>query len=340
MRSAFTMTEDLIVTEDLIAEFFTDSEMSGDSMTPFRLFVAKIPQKKIVRLGRILGIVLYYLDARHRRIVRRNLKFAFPEWDWSRVLQITKKVYKNFGVTALEILQISCSSRRDILTKARVVQGIENTEYLDNKNGVFLITAHLGNWEVASLFVSGFIQHPFVAVARKIRPKWFEQWVIDFRTRFGGEIINKKGALPDMQKALRQGKVLGVLIDQGTKAGEGVKVKFFGRDVQAHAAVALLALRCKSPVIPGFCVREDNGFRIIMEPPINLQRTGDLKADIRANTQLMMDAIEKAIRSYPDQWFWFHKRWKVYYPHLYREDLEKKRRKQEREQKKALAKKN
>jgi KDO2-lipid IV(A) lauroyltransferase len=334
------MMEDLIVTEDLITEYLADSEVTCLSLTPFRLFVSKIPHRKIVRLGQMLGLLMFYLDARHRRIVRRNLKFAFPEWEWSRVLRVTKNVYKNFGVTALEIFQISCSSRRDTLTKARVIQGIKNTEYLDNENGVFLITAHLGNWEVASLFVSGFIRNPFVAVARKIRPQWFEQWVIDFRTRFGGEIINKKGALPDMQKALRQGKILGVLIDQGTKAGEGVKVKFFGRDVQAHAAVALLALRCKSPVIPGFCVREDKGFRIILEPPINLQRTGDLKADIQANTQLMMDAIEKAIRLYPDQWFWFHKRWKVYYPHLYSEDLEKKRRKREREHKKVLAKKN
>ena len=98
------MTEDLIVTEDLIAEFLADSERAGVSMTPFRLFVSKIPHRKIVRLGQILGLFLYYLDPRHRRIVRRNLKFAFPEWDWNRVLRITKKVYKNFGVTALEIL--------------------------------------------------------------------------------------------------------------------------------------------------------------------------------------------------------------------------------------------
>lgn len=336
VRRVLPMAEDLIVTEELIASSLAHATTVSDSMTPFKSFISGISHKKIVRMGRMLGLIFYYLDARHRRIVRRNLKFAFPEWDWGRVLQVTKRVFQNFGITALEILQISCSSPRDVLAKARVVQGMENTEYLSNKNGVIIITAHLGNWEIASLFVSAFIKDPFVAVARKIRPQWFEQWVVDFRTRFGGEIITKKGALPDMRKSLRQGKVLGVLIDQSTKAGEGVKAKFFGHDVQAHAAVAMLALRHKSPVIPAFCVREENGFRIIIEPPLNLERTKDLRADIQLNTQLMMDAIEKVIRLYPEQWFWFHKRWKVYYPHLYPEDLARKKRQRARQQKNQL----
>jgi KDO2-lipid IV(A) lauroyltransferase len=199
---------------------------------------------------------------------------------------------------------------------------------------VILISAHLGNWEMSAQFVSGLVKSSFVAVARKIRFKPFERWVNGLRTRFGGELIDKKGAMPAMRSALSQGKVLGILIDQG---GEGATAKFFGHDVQAHAAVALLALRSRCPVIPAFCVREANGFRIILDSPLHLKRTSDLRADIQTNIQLMMDAVEKAIRAYPDQWFWFHKRWKAFYPQLYREDVKKAKRREERRRKKVLS---
>jgi KDO2-lipid IV(A) lauroyltransferase len=50
-----------------------------------------------------------------------------------------------------------------------------------------------------------------------------------------------------------------------------------------------------------------------------MKRTGDLRSDIQTNTQLITDVVEKAVRKYPDQWFWVHKRWKKYYPELYPE---------------------
>ena len=314
----------------------TSAETVGFSLqrNALQAFIAGISARKIQRLGKILGTVFYFLDLRHRRIVRRNLKFAFPGWGWPKVLHHSKRVFQNFGMTALEIIQISCSTVEEVRTKAITIEGMENFDHFAREKGVILISAHLGNWEMSAQFVSGLVKSSFVAVARKIRFKPFERWVNGLRTRFGGELIDKKGAMPAMRKALSQGKILGILIDQG---GEGATAKFFGHDVQAHAAVALLALRSRCPVIPAFCVREANGFRIIMDSPLNLQRTSDLRADIQSNIQLMMDAVEKAIRAYPDQWFWFHKRWKAFYPELYREDMKKAKRREERRKKKMMS---
>ena len=69
-----------------------------------------------------------------------------------------------------------------------------------------------------------------------------------------------------------------------------------------------------------FCVRDDRGrLTVLVQPPLEMVRTGDLHADIQANTQSITDVVEKAVRQYPDQWFWVHKRWKKYYPDLYPE---------------------
>jgi KDO2-lipid IV(A) lauroyltransferase len=68
-----------------------------------------------------------------------------------------------------------------------------------------------------------------------------------------------------------------------------------------------------------------------------MQKTKNLRADIQVNTQRIMDTIEAAVRKYPEQYFWFHKRWKIYHSHLYREDLERKQRQRERQRRKSGA---
>jgi len=146
-------------------------------------------------------------------------------------------------------------------------------------------------------------------------------------------------ALPEMTRTVRQGKTLGILIDQGMKSSIGVKIRFFNKFVTATPGAALLAMRCKSPVLPSFCARNDDGtFTITIEPPLALKRTGDLSSDLRTNTQIMTDAIEKMVRKYPEQWFWVHKRWRKYYPHLYPEDMERRRHRRSRKKQRAQSK--
>jgi KDO2-lipid IV(A) lauroyltransferase len=294
-----------------------------------RSFIAEIPHRKIRQMGKLLGWCIYACDARHRRIVRRNLKFAFPEWTWQRVHRVTRQVFENFGIAVLEIIQVNCFSRDQIQSTARI-EGEEQIKHLLADKGLIIVSGHLGNWELALLFAASHLRDRVFAIARKIDFKPLDRWVYRFRTRFGGEVVNKKGALPDMTRAVRGGRVLATLIDQGTMRGEGIDATFFNHKVLATPGVAMLAMRAKVSVMPAFCVREENGFKIIMGKPLEMQRTKNLRHDIRANTQKIMDAIEEAVRKYPEQYFWFHKRWKIYYPHLYREDLERLRRRRKK----------
>jgi KDO2-lipid IV(A) lauroyltransferase len=300
--------------------------------------IAGIPQRHIAGAGRFVGLLAYVTDGRHRRIVRRNLQFIHPEWSSARIQRLSERVFQNMGITFLEICQMTCFSREDILRKVR----IRGKEYLLNAmkspNGVIMISAHIGNWEMAHLFVCCYLQKPLLLVARKIQPGVLDRWIHRLRSNFGNIIVYKKRALPKMARTLHHGKALGLLIDQEPKHSEGIEVTFFGRRATATPAPALLARRYNSPVLPAFCVREaDARLTLVVEPPLVLKRTGDLRADLKENTQIMTSAIEKAVRAYPEQWFWFHKRWRGHYPYLYAEDLA--RRRQRREKRKARSKK-
>ena len=293
----------------------------------FATFIASVSHKRIASIGRVLGMLMYGIDVRHRRIVRRNLKFVYPEWSTERVKRKSKHVFQNLGITILEICQMICFSRDDIIDKVKIRGEEHLLNAMHNDKGAILISAHLGNWEIGLLYLVLHSNLPIISVVRRLRNNLVNRWIHRLRTRFGNRIIDKDDALPEMVRVLRQGKILGIMIDQGTKSSLGVKITFFGKYVTATPAAALLAMRCKSPVIPIFCNRNDDGMLSInIEPPLILKKTDDLRTDLRTNTQIMTDAIEKAIRRYPEQWFWVHKRWRKYYPHLYPEDMARRRR--------------
>jgi lauroyl/myristoyl acyltransferase len=81
-------------------------------------------------------------------------------------------------------------------------------------------------------------------------------------------------------------------------------------------------------VIPVACIRDDDGeLTARFYPAVSLQRTGDFRSDIQLNTQLMTDAVEAAVRDYPEQWGWYQRKWKKHYPELYHEFFARKARK-------------
>lgn len=308
------------------------------SLNKVTTLIANISHKHITSIGRGLGRLIYFLDVRHRRIVRRNLTFVYPEWTHYRVKRISKRVFENLGMTVLEILQMTCLSKDNIMEKVKINGQEHVLNAMQSDNGVIFISAHLGNWEMVPLFWPLHFKVPITVVAKQLNNHFINRWTHILRTRFGSKVIYKAGAMPEMTRALRQGKMLALLIDQGGSPVDSIT--FFGKLVTATPAAALLALRCNSPVLLGYCVRNSDGtFTIKIEPPLALKRTDDLRSDLRINTQMMMDVIEKAVRENPEQWFWVHKRWKDNYPHLYYEDMDKKRQ-QEKKRRRAMRKRN
>lgn len=112
-------------------------------------------------------------------------------------------------------------------------------------------------------------------------------------------------------RRLSQGQDVGLLIDQNTQKEHGVFVPFFGHLASTNTGAATLALRTSHPVVPGFIYPSRNkkgDYRIRFYPAVDLVRTGDEAADVRANTALFNHYIEKMVREVPHCWLWGHRR--------------------------------
>jgi KDO2-lipid IV(A) lauroyltransferase len=132
------------------------------------------------------------------------------------------------------------------------------------------------------------------------------------RTRSGNRMISKRGALRGVGRALRDGCLVGLLMDQGTTGRDRVFVDFFGHLAGSSVALALLAGRFRVPVHAVYAIRDPSGtgqtVHICEEIPV--VRTGRKRQDIVQNTQTFQKVLEEIIRKHPEQWFWVHRRWK------------------------------
>jgi len=169
--------------------------------------------------------------------------------------------------------------------------------------GAVFVTGHFGNWE---LFGAAF-RHwgiPLAPVARPLSVPWIDRAVDRFRREHGQETIPKRDALPLALKALRRGLCVAFLADQAA-GREGIPVPFFGRDAQTYVAPAALALKFKVPLYAGYSTRTGDGisYRCFSEHV-------PLEGDAEAITCRLNGILEGYVRACPEQWWWFHRRFK------------------------------
>jgi len=276
------------------------------------LFTARcIP--RFVRKGffRITFSLFYHLSAKSRLIVLHNLQRSFPEKDTKEIIRIAKGVYHHFAIVAAEFFDLPSITKENI-HKWVEVDGLENYHAAIAKGrGVLSLVAHFGNWELMTIAVPFYAQ-PMHIVYRPLDNPVFDNMVEYVRTMQGNELIPKGGSGKRIMELLKENKIIGILSDQNVAAYEGVFVDFFGRPACTGVGLAVMAIRSGAPVVPAFMARQKSGkYKLILKPAMEAVCTEDYQADLQINTQRFTKIVEEIVREYPDQWFWFHQRWKT-----------------------------
>jgi KDO2-lipid IV(A) lauroyltransferase len=264
-------------------------------------------------LGRMLGRAFVMVPMSRTKVSLENLRFSFGDhMGAGEIKRLNKRVAMHFGEMLFELPHILRLNHKNL---DRYVE-LENKENLLNAmkkgKGVFVLTAHFGNWELMSAVINLCFAADGAVIARPIDFSPADRVISDLRSRFGAEIISKDRGMRKIIKAVRDNRAVGILLDQNVDWYSGVFVEFLGRQACVNKGLAIMALRYGTPVVPAFSVRQPDGtYRIIFEKEVDLKRTGDRTKDIEENTAVFTGIIEKYIRQYPDHWFWFHKRWKT-----------------------------
>lgn len=260
-------------------------------------------------LGRALGGLIFALDGKHRRIALENLTRAFPEKDDAWRMTTARKAMKNLGGNFFEYFHLSDKDREALLDRV-TFPDMTAVKKLAGEGKAFLyLTGHCGNWEVLALACSanGYLS---AGVGRPLDNPYLDTLLKDMRSRFGCNMISKKKGMRQVLRVLSGGGSVGVLMDQNVDRKEGVFVDFFGTPACTNKGLAILAGR-GYPVVPMFIHRSGDRYNVTIAPALSLSFSGNEERDIRENTAVFTRVIEEQIRQFPEEWLWFHRRWKT-----------------------------
>ena len=247
------------------------------------------------------------------RIGRANLRAAFPERDPAWIEATLRGAWDNLGRVVGEYVHLGRIWDFDpahpntgrILTDA---EPLFNALLHDGKPAL-CFAAHLGNWELPAIAAAA---HglPSAVVYRMPNNKAVAKEIARIRAPLMGRLIRTRAqAALEMAAALQAGEHLGMLTDQ--HFSRGVDVTFFGRRCKANPSIARLARRFDCPVVGVRVIRlPGRRFRIEAEGPFDLPRDAAGEVDVVAATQMLTGVVERWVREHPDQWLWFHRRWR------------------------------
>ena len=261
-------------------------------------------------LGRRFGDLGYALLGRRRRIALSNLAGAFPSLTTHARRRIARRSFQHLGMVLTEGLFVLHQPLARV-TEQITLEGIDHVrEVFDRHGRALVLTAHLGNWELLTL-APALTGYPLTVVARALDSAALNVWADRVRRTAGVDVVDKREALRPVLAALRRGRLVGVLLDQNTSRREGVFVPFFGRLASTSRAIAVLALRTRTPIIPAFTHRLVPGRHLItIHPALPLPSDND-DAAVLALTARCTAVIEDAVRAAPEQWLWAHDRWRT-----------------------------
>lgn len=170
---------------------------------------------------------------------------------------------------------------------------------------ILLVSAHHGVWEAATNLLS--FTRPMIAIARMQNNKFVARWMKNHHFRGPVTIVDKNhGFTPAViHQWESECSALTILMDQ--HAGNGVLLDFLGRPARTYTSATRLAIRYGHPIVVGSFVRvAPYRYRLVGGAPVVFGKD----ADRAQATQLLNDRLGEAIRAYPEQYLWAHRRWR------------------------------
>ncbi len=264
-----------------------------------------LPLSWLHAFARPLAWLARLLGTREARVAARNVELVFPELDAAARRRLVRASLRQTAMSLTELPKL-WGAPADALGLVREVHGARHLEEaLQRSQGLLIAAPHLGSWELLNLWLSH--QAPMVILYRVPQRVEFDEFLRSARGAFGAEPVRADPAgVRTLFRRLKEGRMVGILPDQRPKSGEGAWGTFFGKPAKTMTLLGRLAHKSAAPVLLAWAERlpDARGFDIHLEPI----DAAIAAADADVSTAALNDAIERAVRTRPEQYQWTYKR--------------------------------
>lgn len=285
-------------------------------------FLAKMPHWLFVGHIKTLALLMRTFDRRRFKDAKANLDFVYEKsMSESDKKALIRTCYENFAFVLLETIRVPFIPLEEHTKRFHFVDEDYILHALQKDKGAVLISAHYGYWEaMANVLPPRYSWCNMASLGRLTSFDFINQMIIARREVQNVKFIDKKGAFKHLLKLYSgENPLAGILVDQNISENEGIWIEFFGKKATHTTIASVISRRFGVGIVP-VMIGIGKGYRdfeVRFYPPIYCQKTEESTADILQATQAQANVIEAAIKAKPQDWFWFHKRWKSAYKSLY-----------------------
>lgn len=251
-------------------------------------------------LGTCLGCVFFDVLWWRRRLMLAQLRAALPELSPRQCRRLGRRVWKEQCLNVLELL----AAPRLLRVKPLLHHGALPA------GGGLLLSAHLGNFELASYAAALRGERLFV-VSKQMSVGVLDRLWRRYRASFGIEVLCGSDVIRQALRALEDGAWVAFTLDQHSPERRAVEAAFLGLPARSSAALATLAVRSHCAIVPVFCCRSEAGLtEVSFGRAFQASPGADVRQRIEATTRQCLALVEQAVREHPECWLWLHRRWK------------------------------
>lgn len=272
-----------------------------------------------MRLPRGLGLALanLYFHVYHarataqREIVAGNLARVLGHPPQSPLVQsAAKECFRLYARYWYETFALRTMQPEEVNRRFQV-DGLDNIDRaLAEGRGIVLALPHMGNWDAAGhwLCLNGY---RMTAVAEELKPRSVFELFLRHRRALGMGIVPLVEGAPVAETLVR---LLGenhaiTLVADRDLTRRGVEVEMFGARRLLPAGPALLSLATQAPLCVSAVFTTAQGWHAVIDPPLEVERTGVMREDVTALTRLIAAGFERFIAAAPSDWHMFQPAW-------------------------------
>ena len=265
-----------------------------------------LPRKIALFFGRMLGSFFYYFIPLRKSIAIKNLEIAFPDWNSDQRKSLLHSSYRHYGMVLVDFFRLPKVKRE----KDKIIVHIphESIELFKRSTGGIILSGHIGNWEYIGPSL-GIHNIKCAGVAQIQRNSTSNQYFNELRRSENVKIIPVDSGSKMMIQAIRDGNYLGLISDQNA-GRKGTEAQFFNSSVSVPKGAGAFHLKTNTPILLGFCIlSKDFTYHLSFEE-LDVERLSDNSNEaILEINQRYSKLLEEAVREYPQQYFWFHRKW-------------------------------
>jgi len=242
-----------------------------------------------------------------KEIIMGNLDIAFPEKTVLEKKEITRQFYINFTDTFIETLKALSMSDAEFDKRGTPVNFDAINKIIADGKNIYLVGAHIFNWEYANLVLSKHINIAPIGVYAKIENKAFDKIILKLRTRFGANYIAThafKALIPQLTKNQYCMFLLG---DQNPSLDNSIWINFFNKPTPFIPGLHKAAIKNNASMVFINVIKTRRGFYDFSAETI-IDNAADFS--VEELIKKYRNFVEDIIRRQPTSYLWSHRRWK------------------------------